>query len=160
MDEVKKTAPAQAGGIEGVWTQNLAEIDTDGGPVLHMLRADGSLFRQFGEIYFSLVSPGAVKAWKYHRLQTQNFAVPHGLMEVVLFDDREGSPSRGTLKSFLLGRPDNYRLLQIPPGVWYGFTCRSEDSAVLANCADLPHSPGEDVRIPVDSPRIPYSWKV
>lgn len=160
MDKVTKSGPVEPGGIEGVWTQNLAEIETEGGPVLHMMRNDGPLFSGFGEIYFSVVLPGAIKAWKYHRLQTQNFAVPHGLIEVVLFDDREGSPSKGGLKSFLLGRPGAYRLLQIPPGVWYGFACRSDDGAVLANCADLPHSPGEAVRIPFDSPMIPFSWKV
>lgn len=159
MDEIKKSEAAEPGGIEGVWTQNLAEIDTEGGPVLHMMRADGPLFNAFGEIYFSLVYPGAVKAWKYHRLQTQNFAVPHGLMEVVLFDDRDGSPTRGELKSFLLGRPGNYRLLHIPPGIWYGFACRSRETAILANCANQPHSPGEAVRIPADSPMIPYSWE-
>lgn len=159
MGEMKISASVQPGGIEGVWTQSLAEIATEGGPVLHMLRMDGPLFSSFGEVYFSIVQPGAVKAWKYHRLQTQNFAVPHGLIEVVLFDGREGSPSMGRLESFLLGRPENYRLLQIPPGVWYGFTCRSGDAAVLANCADLPHSPGEAVRVPADSPMIPYSWK-
>ena len=159
MDEIKKTDPVEAGGIEGVWTQNLAEIETEGGPVLHMMRSDGPLFSQFGEVYFSLVRPGAVKAWKYHRLQTQNFAVPHGLMEVVLFDGREGSPTKGALKSFLLGRPGSYQLLQIPPGIWYGFACRGKDVAVMANCTDLPHSPGESVRIPADNPMIPYSWE-
>lgn len=159
MDEIRKDGQPESGGIEGVWTQDLAEIGTDGGPVLHMLRSDSPLFGRFGEIYFSEVHPGAIKAWKYHRLQTQNFAVPHGLIEVVLFDDREGSPTKGGLRSFLLGRPGNYRLLQIPPGIWYGFACRSKNSALLANCPDVPHSPGDAVRIPPDNSLIPYSWE-
>jgi dTDP-4-dehydrorhamnose 3,5-epimerase and related enzymes len=159
MDRLNGRGTASATGIEGVWVQKLAEIDTEGGPVLHMLRADDSLYRKFGEIYFSVVLPGAVKAWKYHRLQTQNFAVPWGILEVIIYDDRENSPSRGTIKSFMLGRPDHYRLLHIPPGLWYGFCCRSEETAILANCADIPHSPGESVRIPKSSPLIPYTWE-
>ena len=30
---------------------------------MHMLRADEPHFERFGEIYFSLVYPGGVKAW-------------------------------------------------------------------------------------------------
>lgn len=159
MDRVDRGGTASGTRIEGVWVQELAEIETEGGPVLHMLRAGDSLYRKFGEIYFSVVLPGAVKAWKYHRLQTQNFAVPWGMLEVVVYDDRENSPTRGALESFLLGRPGQYRLLHIPPGLWYGFACRSEGTAVLANCADIPHSPGESVRIPRDSPLIPHIWQ-
>ncbi len=145
--------------IDGVWTRPLAEIETEGGPVLHMLRSDSPGFDSFGEIYFSLVFPGAVKAWKRHTLQAQNFAVPSGLIEVVIFDEREDSPSRGTLLRVRLGRPDHYQLLHMPPGLWYGFTCISEHTAVLANCADIPHAPEESVRIAKDSPRIPHSWE-
>ena len=149
---VKKTA------IEGVLIRELAQIDTAGGPVLHMLRSDGPLFRGFGEIYFSEVMPGAVKAWKRHRLQTQHFAAPAGLIEVVIYDDREHSPSRGVVESHLLGRPDQYRLLRIPPLLWYGFTARGGAPGLLANCADIPHSPDESERLPADSPLIPYAW--
>ena len=144
--------------IDGVCFQELAQINTEGGPVLHMLRIDSPLYRGFGEVYFSVVLPGAVKAWKLHHLQTQHFAVPTGLIEIVIYDNRESSPTRGRVESFLLGRPDHYRLLRVPPLVWYGFTSRSGSPGILANCADLPHSPGESERVPADSPLIPYSW--
>ncbi len=145
--------------IHGVLEQDLREIPTEGGPVLHMLRADSSLFAGFGEVYFSEVLPGAVKAWKRHRLQTQHFAVPCGLMDIVIYDAREDSPTRGTVAAFRLGRPGHYRLLRIPPGLWYGFTAASETPAVLANCADIPHAPDESERLPKDAPEIPYQWQ-
>lgn len=151
-------AGVQTTSIDGVCFQELAQIGTEGGPVLHMMRSDSPLFRGFGEVYFSEVLPGAVKAWKLHRLQTQHFAVPAGLIEVVVYDGREDSPSRGKIESFLLGRPDHYRLLRVPPLVWYGFTAKGDSPGIMANCADLPHSPGESDRIPADSPLIPYSW--
>lgn len=144
-------------GIHGVLFQPVKEIPTAGGPVLHMLRADSPEFSGFGEIYFSLVEPGAVKAWKRHTRQTQFFAVPSGLLEVVVHDPREDSPTRGMTASFLLGRPGCYATLRIPPGLWYGFACRSVETAVLANCADIPHDPEESERLPQDSPRIPYA---
>ncbi|MDL2216790.1 dTDP-4-dehydrorhamnose 3,5-epimerase family protein, partial [Desulfovibrio sp. OttesenSCG-928-M14] len=133
---------ARSGRIEGVWTHDLSVIDAEGGPVLHMLRADSPLFRDFGEIYFSVVLPQAIKAWKRHGRQSQNFAVPNGLVEVVIYDPREDSPSAGEVERFLLGRPDHYMLLHIPPGVWYGFAGLSDFPAILANCVDIPHTPG------------------
>jgi dTDP-4-dehydrorhamnose 3,5-epimerase len=156
---IHQRAAIEPSGIEGLWSAQLAEIPTHGGPVLHMLRSDSPLFSAFGEIYFSSVEPGAVKAWKLHQAQSQNFAVPHGLIRVVVYDEREGSPTRGELCSFTLGRPGHYRLLHIPPRLWYGFACLGDAGAVLANCADLPHSPEEALRMGQDDPRIPYQWR-
>ena len=156
MDDI--SGVVKTASIEGVRVQQLAQIGTEGGPVLHMMRCDSPLYLGFGEIYFSEIVPGAVKAWKLHRRQTQHFAAPAGLIEVVIYDCRDNSPSRGRIESFLLGRPDHYRLLRVPPLVWYGFAARSGTPGILANCADLPHSPDESERIPADSPLIPYSW--
>ena len=46
------------------------------------------------------------------------------------------------------------RLKQIPPGLWYGFSCISESPALLANCADYPHDPQESETQPLGTPRI------
>ncbi|WMW64169.1 dTDP-4-dehydrorhamnose 3,5-epimerase [Nitratidesulfovibrio liaohensis] len=144
--------------IDGVVTLDLRVIPTEGGPVLHMLRPDSPLFMSFGELYFSEVEPGAVKAWKRHTRQTQHFAVPVGRMKVVIHDSRPGSPTCGVTEEFLLGRPDNYRLLRIPPLVWYGFTAVGETPALICNCADIPHDPTESERAPKDTAEIPYHW--
>lgn len=150
---------AQTTAIDGVLLQNLRVIPTNGGPVMHMLRADSPLFAGFGELYFSEVQPGAVKAWKQHSKQSQHFTVPVGQLKVVLFDDREGSPSRGKVLELVLGRPDNYSLLRIPPRLWYGFTALGESAALVCNCADIPHDPAEAIRKDVHAPDIPYSWE-
>jgi dTDP-4-dehydrorhamnose 3,5-epimerase len=102
--------------------------------------------------------PGAVKAWKFHRAQTQMLAVPVGRIRIVLYDIRPASPTHGLLSILELGRPDAYWRLRIPPGLWYGFTCISEERALLANCADLPHDPAESERLAEDDASIPYKW--
>ncbi|MBQ4566888.1 MAG: dTDP-4-dehydrorhamnose 3,5-epimerase [Desulfovibrio sp.] len=167
MAAVKQHLPLQTGlqqtCIEGVVLQELQIIATAGGPVLHMLKAGSPLVPDFscgfGEIYFSEVVPGAVKAWKCHRRQSQLFAVPHGLLQIVLYDGRSASASQGCCCEILLGRPDNYALLRIPPGIWYGFTAKGQEPALICNCADLPHDPAEGERLPVDSPLIPWRWE-
>jgi dTDP-4-dehydrorhamnose 3,5-epimerase len=144
--------------IDGVTTHVLKELADDRGAVLHMLSINAPDFKRFGECYFSEVKPGAIKAWKMHHKQTQNFAVPVGRLRLVIFDDRDSSKTKGNLKILELGRPDAYLRVQIPPGLWYGFACIGENSALLANCADMPHEPSESERKSVSDSSIPYDW--
>jgi dTDP-4-dehydrorhamnose 3,5-epimerase len=144
--------------IEGVILTELRQISDGRGAVLHMLRCDALDFVRFGECYFSEVLPGAVKAWKRHRAQTQVLAVPVGRIRLVIFDDRQPSPTRGRLEVLELGRPDAYLRLRIPPGLWYGFACISATPALLANCPDLPHDPADSELRSMDDPAVPYSW--
>ena len=146
--------------IDGVLVIPLRELTDERGSVLHMLRSDASEFVRFGECYFSEVLPGAIKAWKRHRAQTQNLAVPVGRIRLVIYDDRERSTTLGQVQVLELGRPDAYVRLRIPPGLWYGFSCISATPALLANCADLPHDPTEGEVRGVNDPAIPYSWVV
>lgn len=144
--------------IEGLRIEDLRVIPTEGGPVMHMLRPAPALFGPIGEVYFSEVEPGCVKAWKCHTRQTQRFAVPVGRLRIVLYDDRTDSATRGNMLQTELGRPDAYRLLCIPPRVWYGFTAVGEGPALICNCPDLPHDPAEGLRRDKDSPDIPFQW--
>ena len=144
--------------IKGVTLTELRQINDDRGAVLHMLRSDAPEFVRFGECYFSEVLPGAIKAWKRHRAQTQNLAVPVGRVRMVIYDDREGSATRGQLQEMELGRPDAYLRLRIPPGLWYGFACMGDKPALLANCPDLPHDPTESELRSLNHPTIPYEW--
>ena len=145
-------------GIAGVVLQELAVIPAEGGPVLRMLRPDWPLFAGFGELYFSEVAPGAVKAWKLHSRQTQHLAVPVGRLKLAIYDPRPDSATSGQIREYILGRPDCYRLLRIPPGLWYGFMAIGPEEALICNCADLPHDPAESSRKSWDSPDIPYRF--
>jgi len=102
-----------------------------------------------------------VKAWKRHREMTLNLAVVQGRLRLVLFDDRADSPSRGHLQEIVMApsAADTYVLVTVPPGLWTGFTCEGETPALMANCASIPHDPGEADGLPQDTDRIPYRWR-
>jgi len=144
--------------IDGVIVLPLKQIKDERGAVLHMIRSDSPLFSRFGEIYFSIVNPGIVKAWKRHRALTQHFAVPVGRLRLVFFDERVDSPSKGRVEEIILGRPDRYYLVCIPPMLWYGFQGISKMPALLANCSDLPHDPNESEQLPISNNYISYNW--
>ena len=88
--------------IEGVVITPLRQIFDERGKVMHMLRADSSNFSKFGEIYFSCTYPGAIKAWHLHKRMTLNYAVIHGEIKCVLYDDRSGSSTVGCIQEIFL----------------------------------------------------------
>jgi dTDP-4-dehydrorhamnose 3,5-epimerase len=145
--------------IDGVQVVPLRRIPDERGTVLHMLRRTDPHFLEFGEIYVSTVFAGVVKGWHRHREMTLNYACPFGRIKLVLFDDRDGSPTRGELQEHFLG-PDDYSLVVIPPGVWNGFKGLSEPFALVANCCTHPHDPARSERLDPLSNVIPYDWAV
>lgn len=145
--------------IDGVITKPLTQIPDERGKIMHMLRVDDPLFERFGEIYFSQVYPGAIKGWHLHKLMTLNYAVVFGAIKLVLFDARDGSPTRNELQEIYLG-DGNYSLVRVPPGVWNGFKGIGTTQALVANCASHPHDPMEIVRKDPFSPDIPYDWSL
>lgn len=143
--------------IDGVYVKPLRQMADERGKVMHMLRADDPQFEAFGEIYFSVVYPGAIKAWHLHKEMALNYAVPVGHIKMVLFDDRQGSPTRGELMELFTG-PDDYKLIHVPPLVWNGFKGIGTEPALVANCATVGHTKDEIVRLDPFSPTIPYDW--
>lgn len=143
--------------IEGVIIKSIKKIPDERGSVYHMLRCDDPIFEKFGEIYFSVVYPGAIKGWHLHREMTLNYAVIQGMIKLVLYDDRGDSPTRGNLMELFLGE-DNYCLVKIPPRIWNGFKGVGLKPTIVANCATLPHDPNEIERISPFTDKIPYDW--
>lgn len=143
--------------IDGVQIVPLRRIDDDRGAVIPMLRADAPHFKDFGEMYFSLINPGAIKAWKLHTRMTLNLCVPSGEVTFVLQDGRDGGATLG--KTMIHRSVDTApTLLVVPPGVWSGFTNKSAATAIVANCADILHDPAEAQGRAPDAPPFPFDW--
>lgn len=143
--------------IEGVVVKPLKQIVDERGKIMHMLRADDPIFEKFGEIYFSVVHPGVVKGWHLHTRMTLNYAVVSGNIKLVLYDARENSKTKGEIQELFIGE-GNYSLVKIPPGIYNGFKGIGSQSAIVANCATIPHDPDEIKRVDPSSREIPYNW--
>lgn len=146
--------------IDGVIRKPLRIIPDDRGAIMHMLRRDWPEFTDFGEVYFSCVAPGAIKAWRRHTRMTMQLAVPVGAVELVLYDTRPDSPTKGAVQIEVLSSEsaDTYALMVVPPGIWNGFRGISDDLSVVTNCASIPHDPEEAETRPPDDPAIPHRW--
>ncbi len=145
--------------IQGVRTKQLKVVADERGRLMEMLRADDELFTKFGQVYLTAAYPGVVKAWHYHERQTDHFVCVAGMMKLVLYDDRQGSPTRGLINEFFVGE-HNPLLVQIPPLVFHGFKCISDREALVINVPTeaYDHQKPDEFRVDAHDPKIPYDW--
>lgn len=145
--------------IDGVTIIPLRTILDERGLVRHMMKATDPHFRQFGEIYFSQIFPGAIKAWHVHHRMELNYAVISGNIKLVLFDDRKDSSTYKQIQEIFMGE-DNYVLITIPVNVVNGFKAIGNQKAIVANCSTIPHDPDEIQRFDPFDKKIGYNWDI
>lgn len=152
-------ATARAPRIDGVKVKPLRTIPDERGWLMEILRADDSeIFSKFGQAYVSATYPGVVKAWHYHRHQTDNFACLSGMIKLVLVDTREGSGTNGTVNEFFLGTEQRI-LVQIPPLVYHGWKCISTDVSLVLNLPTEFYDYDEPDEYRLDPHgTLPYDW--
>lgn len=143
--------------IEGVAVIPLRRIPDERGTVMQMLKSTDPHFQTFGEIYFSTVYPAAIKGWHRHSQMTLNYSCPFGRIKLVLVDERQDSVTNGEIMELFLG-PDEYSLVQIPPGIWNGFKGMASPYSIVANCCTHPHDPSRSERLDPFENHIPYDW--
>ena len=152
-------ASVKAPRIDGVKVKSLRTIPDERGWLMEILRADESeFFAKFGQAYASATYPGVVKAWHYHRKQTDNFACLAGMIKLVLVDTREESPTKGAVNEFFLGTEQRI-LVQIPPLVYHGWKCISTEMSVVLNLPTEPYHYAEPDEYRLDPHgTLPYDW--
>ena len=124
---------------------------------MHMMRNDSSVFKSFGEIYFSTIYKDAIKAWHLHKEATLNYACISGKVKLVLYDDRVDSSTKSVFDEVIL-TPKKYFLISIPPNIWNGFKGLDEGESIIANCLNLAHNEKEMVRENPHSKKFQYNW--
>jgi dTDP-4-dehydrorhamnose 3,5-epimerase len=145
--------------IDGVKVTPRKPIPDERGRLMELFRSDEDDFEKFGQVYLTTAYPGVVKAWHYHKKQTDNFVCVAGVMKVVLYDAREGSATHGEVNAFFLGDHNPIRL-RIPKGVYHGFKCVGEHEAMIINVPTelYNYSEPDEFRVPAHDPSIPYDW--
>ncbi|MEO0087660.1 MAG: dTDP-4-dehydrorhamnose 3,5-epimerase family protein [candidate division WOR-3 bacterium] len=145
--------------IEGVEIKKLRLIPDERGFVLEILRSDDNLFMKFGQVYISVAYPGIVKAWHYHKIQTDFFTIIKGMAKVVLYDNRENSKTYKEINEFFIGEL-NPLLIKIPPLVLHGFKPLGNEPAYLLNIPTevYNYENPDEYRIDYKSKEIPYEW--
>jgi dTDP-4-dehydrorhamnose 3,5-epimerase len=147
--------------IDGVKVKQLKVIPDERGRLMEILRRDDEVFVKFGQVYMTTAKPGIVKAWHWHKLQTDSFTCVSGKMRLALYDARDDSPTKGEIQDFEISTEGNPILVQIPPGVYHGFKCLSDKEAIVINTVTEPynHSQPDEHRVDAYDNDIEYDWR-
>jgi len=145
--------------IEGVAVKNLRVICDERGWLMEILRYDDEIFSRFGQVYVTTAYPGVVKAWHYHKKQTDHLTCIHGMMKVVLYDGREGSKTYKLINEFFIGN-HNPIVIKVPPMVHHGFKAIGIEVAYFLNVPDelYDYKDPDEHRLPPDTKEIDYDW--
>ncbi|RJP26237.1 MAG: dTDP-4-dehydrorhamnose 3,5-epimerase [Candidatus Omnitrophota bacterium] len=138
--------------IDGVKVIPLRRHADDRGYLIEILRNDDPYYMKFGQMYISYLRKGIIKAWHKHEKQTDHFYVVCGTSKIGLYDDRDGSPTKGAYQTVILGDAGNDALLAIPPLVWHGQMSLS-DVTYMANLPTETYDPKnpDEIRASVDA---------
>jgi dTDP-4-dehydrorhamnose 3,5-epimerase len=137
--------------IQDILVTPLPRIETPGGDVLHALRKSEKSYMGFGEVYFTWIFSGAIKAWKRHTQMTMNLVVPVGQVQFVFCTTNSNGVSE--FRNEEIGE-NCYARITVPPGIWFGF--RGLQESLVLNIANIAHDPNEVERLILTD--IDYAW--
>ena len=144
--------------IEGVESKSLVTHSDERGFFREIVRNSEVIVREgWAQVSHSLMFPGVAKAWHFHPTQIDWWYVAAGDLKVVLYDLRDGSPTKGELLELFLGDHYPAQLLKIPAGVAHG--CKAMNGpAHLVYLTSTVYERKEEGRVPHDDPAIGYDW--
>lgn len=144
--------------IQGVEFKELITYADDRGFFREILRSTDEIFKAgFGQLSHSIVYQGVIKAWHYHKKQTQWNYIVSGLIKVVLHDLRKESPTYNETMEFLVGDNQPSRVYSFPPGVAHGYKCLNGPMNIIYITSGI-YEPSEEGRIAHDDKLIGYNW--
>lgn len=145
--------------IKDVLEKKLVKHTDDRGVFMEILRDDDNLLKRFGQASMSMSYPGVIKAFHYHKEQDDLWFFPSGNVQVVLYDMREDSPTKGETNVFYMGE-NNPILLYIPVGVAHGYRVLGNTPAAIVYFTTKSYDPKDpdELRIPWDDSTIGFDW--
>jgi dTDP-4-dehydrorhamnose 3,5-epimerase len=111
-------------------------------------------------VYQFTIRPGKAKGWHVHRLHDDRIFISRGELKVVLYDDRDGSPTQGMINEIY--RSEVRRsLMVIPRGVFHAHVNIGATEAHLISMPtrEYDHSTPDVYRLPLDTEAIPYRFE-
>jgi dTDP-4-dehydrorhamnose 3,5-epimerase len=111
-------------------------------------------------VYQVIIRPGRVKGWVVHREQDDRLFISLGVVKIVLYDDRDGSPTHGQINEIVLGERAR-GLVIIPRGVYHALQNVGTVDALFINLPTRPynHANPDKYRLPLDTDAIPYRFE-
>lgn len=156
-------APTSADLIDQVQIRPFPLWPDDRGYFLEVARMGQGLVAEFPpestQVSAALNYPGIIKAFHYHRRQTDFWVPAAGLLQVVLVDLRRGSRTYAAKNTIYVGSLRPWQIV-IPPGVAHGYKVIGEQPSMLIYVTNRTYDPKDEGRIPHNDKSILYDWEL
>ena len=140
--------------IDGVMVKDIKVLVDDRGILAEIVRADDPIYHgRFGQMYYATTNPGVVKAWHYHEVHTDILYCIAGTAKMCLYDNRDGSPTKGVTNVFVMNE-FNHIAVRIPPGVLHGQTALGTVPCVVLNLQSHLYDPADEFKLDPFDPRF------
>jgi dTDP-4-dehydrorhamnose 3,5-epimerase len=146
--------------IEGVAIKKVKANQDDRGFFAEIVKAGEETYHEIRQTSYSETYPGVIKAFHWHKRQWDIWCVVKGMAQVVLYDLREDSSTKGKTEVLYVGEKD-LQVIAIPPGVAHGYRVLSPTPmGILYHTSEAydPKNPDEG-RIAFDDPKIGFNWE-
>ena len=87
---------------------------------------------EFAYAYQTSIRPGMLKGWFAHEKKLDRYHLVSGELLVLLYDDRENSPTKNVVQKLILSEA-TVRQVLIPPNVWHLSLNVGQEDAILVN---------------------------
>ncbi len=156
-------SPTSSDLIADVQVNPFAVWPDDRGYFLEVARLTQGLVTDFPpastQVSAALNYPGIIKAFHYHKFQTDFWVPGAGLLQVALVDLRQESPTFGVKNTLYVGALRPWQIL-IPPGVAHGYKVIGEQPSVLIYITNRTYDPQDEGRIAYNDGAIAYDWEL
>ena len=147
--------------IHDVVVKKLTTHSDDRGYFREVVREDDNLLKHFGQSAITKSYPGVIKAFHWHNHQDAVWYVVDGMARVVLYDRREGSPTKGVTQVVYAGEDDAV-VIFILSGLAIGYQVLGNKPVVLFYHVTQNYDPKapDEQRIAFDDPEIGFDWSI
>jgi dTDP-4-dehydrorhamnose 3,5-epimerase len=149
--------------IEGVRVRPFDVWPDDRGYFLEVIRMRQGLASDFlpetTQVSAALSYPGTIKAFHFHKYQTDLWVPSQGMFQVALVDLRPESATFGVKNTMYLGALRPWQVL-IPPGIGHGYKVIGENAGMLVYVTNRLYDPKDEGRIAYNDPSIQYDWEL
>jgi dTDP-4-dehydrorhamnose 3,5-epimerase len=149
--------------IHGVKLKAFPVWPDDRGYFLEIARLGQGLVEDFpaagSQVSAAFNYPGIIKAFHYHKFQTDYWVPVAGLFQVALVDLRKGSHTFGAKNTFYVGSLRPWQIV-IPPGVAHGYKVVGERPSTLVYITNRTYDPKDEGRIPYNDRCLAYDWEL
>ena len=155
--------PDSADRIDGVEIRPYDLWPDDRGYFLEVIRLRQGLASDFPvettQVSAALSYPGTIKAFHFHKHQTDLWVPSQGMFQVALVDLRAESPTFGLKNTLYTGALKPWQIF-IPPGVGHGYKVIGEHPGMLVYVTNRLYNPADEGRIPHYQESIAYDWEL